>query len=184
MFGSKPRVGLDLKSLGCTEAVAAEIQDEEQLGAVLEELGIAATQEKCSESDRLADESQSEIIQDGNLSGFIEDAYEDIASTVAQQNCSLAVLGSPETPIRKRLREEAFESMNHQARTMKRVAALHSGPAMLPVGAVVKLEAPNVDRSKLDPTGIVAVVVEVTPAGLFRCATAEGVLRPCLSRVD
>ena len=41
MFGSKPRVGLDLKSLGCTEAVAAEIQDEEQLGAVLEELGIA-----------------------------------------------------------------------------------------------------------------------------------------------
>ena len=57
--------------------------------------------------------------------------------------------------------------MNHQARTMKRVAALHSGPAMLPVGAVVKLEAPNVDRAKLDPTGIVAVVVEVTPAGMF-----------------
>jgi len=38
---------------------------------------------------------------------------------------------------------------------------------MLPVGAVVKLEAPNVDRAKLDPTGIVAVVVEVTPAGMF-----------------
>ena len=49
------------------KAVAAEIQDEEQLDAVLEELGIASTQEKCSESDRLADESQSEIIQDGNL---------------------------------------------------------------------------------------------------------------------
>jgi len=101
VYGSKPRVGLDLKSLGCTEAVAAEIQDEEQLDAALEELGIASTQEKCSESDRLADESQSEIIRDANVSGLIEGANEDIASAVAKRIVPMLCLAALKPPYAK-----------------------------------------------------------------------------------
>ena len=61
---------------------------------------------------------------------------------------------------------------------MKHMAACHSGPAVLPVGVIAKLKAADVDRVRIDPTGIIVVVVEVTERGMYCCATDAGVITP------
>jgi hypothetical protein len=58
--------------------------------------------------------------------------------------------------------------MAKQGRKMKAMASLASGDAVLVVGCVVNIKVEDVDRSRIDPTGIVAVVVEVSSKGLYR----------------
>ena len=53
---------------------------------------------------------------------------------------------------------------------------LVSGEETLPVGTVVLLAAPEVDRARVDPTQIVAVVVSVSARGLHKVATKDGIL--------
>ena len=98
-------------------------------------------------------------------------------------NCTLNI-GSPETPCRKRLRDKAHEALHNQGKKMKRMAARHSGPAVLPVGAIAKLKAADVDRARIDPTSIIVVVVEVTERGMYHCATDAGVITPVFHRGD
>ena len=55
--------------------------------------------------------------------------------------------------------------------------AIQAGADLLDVGTIVLLEAPEVDRARLDNTQIVAVVVKVNSRGMYRVATKQGVLK-------
>ena len=67
---------------------------------------------------------------------------------------------------------------------MKRMAALHSGPQVLPVGSIAKLQAADVDWARIDPIVIVVVVIEVTECGMYRCATEAGIINPVFHHGD
>ena len=86
------------------------------------------------------------------------------------------------SPRRALLRREAMNNLVKQARKMQWVASKHSDHDIIPVGTIVRIAAPDVDRARADPASIVAVIVETTQKGMYRLATAHGVITPMFYR--
>ena len=86
------------------------------------------------------------------------------------------------SPGRALLRREAMNNLVKQARKMQRVASKHSDHDIIPVGTIVRIAASDVDRARADPASIVAVIVETTQKGMYRLATAHGVITPMFYR--
>lgn len=182
VFGRTPRIGLDLTALGLTVEQAVEVTTEEGLEVALETLGVVESNEVMHAQNMpivAVEEHTMETEQPSK-----EDSGQGTSTATEESLLDPPTPGSPETPSRRKFQQEALEGLQNQAKRMKRMAALHSGPANLPIGAVVKIGASDVDRARLDPTGILAVVVEVTDDGRYRCATCDGILTPMFVRLD
>ena len=95
------------------------------------------------------------------------------------RSCSSPSAFSPiVSPNRKTIRDECFANLTKQANKMQKRMVLPAGEELLRVGTIVLLEAPEVDRARLDNTQIVTVIVKVSSRGLYRVATQQGVLKP------
>jgi hypothetical protein len=97
-----------------------------------------------------------------------------------------------ETPGRKRLREEASESIRHQANRMQRIAESRHGANILEVGTVVRVSVDDVDRARTDAPTATFVIVDAVETGevqkeiKYKLACKAGVLKTlyCRSYVD
>ena len=81
----------------------------------------------------------------------------------AQQNSNKSPFVSPRRAL---LRNEALKNLVKQARKMQHLASKQSTHDIIPVGTVVRIAAPDVDRARGDPTSIVAIIVETTRSAI------------------
>ena len=206
VYGSKPRLGT--ASLGLPAELLQDVEDEEQLEVVLKEHGVEWEAENEVNDKNPANpavlEGDGDDYADGPLvhenpaaletesnHDFTEhvenpaDTNDSNCDAVVDSESAVAKLSSPiVSPNRSRLREEAHQSMKKQGNDMAKRMRLPAGDELLPVGAIVLLEAPNVDRARLDPTQFTAVIVQVSKRGLYRVATQQGVLKHWYQRQD
>ena len=111
----------------------------------------------------------------------------------SEPRLGLASLGIPEAVLSALIadmdtspngRNEALKNLVKQARKMQHLASKQSTHDIIPVGTVVRIAAPDVDRARGDPTSIVAIIVETNRKGMYRLATKHGVITPMFFRAS
>jgi len=71
-------------------------------------------------------------------------------------------------------REVAITNLQVQAIKMLRTSKQKFQPAN--VGETVRIRAPDVDRSKMDPQNILAIVLDIVDNDFYKLATKNGVI--------
>ncbi|KAK4879816.1 hypothetical protein RN001_007962 [Aquatica leii] len=163
MFGSTQRVGLADSTL--EKETYESLETEEDLEQILRGLSIP-------EPDREAEEDVNStvpcaICEDYGFCGI------EIEDQVIRSLCS-------RTDAIRDQRESAKTRLEKQAAKM--LALSQQKLPSIKVGQNVVVKVPDVDRGRLAPRNVLAVVLSVNESGLYKLGTKEGILERIYSR--
>ncbi|KAI4454257.1 hypothetical protein MML48_10g00007981 [Holotrichia oblita] len=98
----------------------------------------------------------------------------DLTRTSHEDNNNEIQLNNLNASLIKRQRQEAHHALAEQAKKMK----ISSNKKFLPVtlGQTVKVEVPEVDRSKTDQRALLAVIMNIQDEEFYRLGTSAGIL--------
>ncbi|QQP31420.1 Uncharacterized protein FKW44_025029, partial [Caligus rogercresseyi] len=173
MYGHPATVGLEGLHL-----LDSNINTEEQLSNMFEQINSNETNEnQCVSCQELVPTSQKCFIcelpchSEQPCSTIMVEAHghEQIKCTHCQND-----------EDRQGERHGASKHQQNQAKRMMDLSSkrFHS----VDVGQCVQVPVPGIDRGKTDPRNVLAVVLDVTEAGLYRLGTTNGILKQLYSR--
>uniref|UniRef100_A0A8D8Q4X0 KRAB-A domain-containing protein 2 n=1 Tax=Cacopsylla melanoneura TaxID=428564 RepID=A0A8D8Q4X0_9HEMI len=173
MFGVPMRMGLATSVLP-RDAVKT-MNSEEDLETVLSNITISGNENELNDQEKDSDDdAQDNDMEDSVTSNDVQDSNDKVPQLPGTSESNQDRINK----VRK-IREAAREGLEIQAKKMKKISNEKFPDAQ--VGQNVRIKVPDVDRAKIDPKSIIAVIIKKEDE-LYQLGTKLGIINSLYSR--
>ncbi|KAL4100845.1 hypothetical protein QTP88_020874 [Uroleucon formosanum] len=175
MFGTKAKMGLFSSSLPRDKV--SEIESEEHLEKIIKNMNTENIGPESQKSND-ADQHDNNNTDSGNIDRKSLKESNDDEQHEKKYQVHISISKRKEKIFLNR--ELAITNLQVQAVKMLQTSKQKFQPAK--VGETVRIRVPDVDRSKMDPQNILAVVLDIVDNDYIKLATKNGVINRLYTR--